>query len=134
MELTHDTLYPQLNNDIEYGLFENVIDSYYFDSQIRDDFQCMKTCYTHDTPASTTQPNPTCTHTYDHISQQLDSLADSTKQHILYTNEMDASLFTTQNPNTRRIDQFMVEYPQIMLLCKIFPLTSNTCPWLISIF
>ena len=38
--------------------------------------------------------NPPCTHTYD-ISQQLDSLADSAQQHTLYTNEMDASLFTT---------------------------------------
>ena len=40
-------------------------------------------------------PNPPCTHTYDHISPQLDSLADSAQQHTLYTNEMDASLFTT---------------------------------------
>ena len=39
-EPIHDTLYPQMKNDIEYGLFENVIDSYYLDSQIRDDFQC----------------------------------------------------------------------------------------------
>ena len=28
-EGTDDTLYPQINNDIEYGLFENIIDSYY---------------------------------------------------------------------------------------------------------
>ena len=35
------------------------------------------------------------THTSDHISQQLDSLADSEQQHTLYTNEVDASLFTT---------------------------------------
>ena len=28
-EQTDDTLYPQIKNDIEYGLFENVIDSYY---------------------------------------------------------------------------------------------------------
>ena len=78
-ESIHDTLYPQMNNDIEYGLFENVIDSYYLNSQIRDDFQCTKTCYTHDTTACTLDPNPPCTHTYDHISQQLNSLAD--KQH-----------------------------------------------------
>ena len=37
---------------------------------------------------------PPCTHTYDHISQ-LDSLANSTLQQTLYTNEADASLFTT---------------------------------------
>ena len=94
-ELIPDTLYSQMNNDIENGIFENVIDSYNLDSQIRDDFQCTKTCYTHDTTASTVYPNPPCTHTYDHISHQLDSLADSTQQQILYTNEADASLFTT---------------------------------------
>ena len=94
-EPAHDTLYPQINIDIEYELFENVIDSYYLNSQIRDDFQCTKTCYTHDTTASTMHPKPPCTHTYDHISQQLDSLADSTQQQTLYTNEMDASLLTT---------------------------------------
>ena len=91
-EYTDDTLYPKINNDIEYGLFENVIDSY---SQIRDDFQCTKACYTHDTTASTVDTNPQCTHTYDHISQQLDSLANAKQQQMLYTNEMDASLFTT---------------------------------------
>ena len=94
-EQIHDTLYPQTKNDIEYGLFENVIDRYYLYSQIRDDFQCTKTCYTHDTTASTLDPNPPCTHTYDHISQQLDSLADITQQQMLYTNEMDTSLFIT---------------------------------------
>ena len=40
-------------------------------------------------------PNPLCTHTYNHISQQFNSLADSTQQQTLYTNEVDASLFTT---------------------------------------
>ena len=85
-EQTDDTLYPQINNDIEYGLFDNVIYSYYLDSQIRDDFQCTKACYRHDTTASTVDTNPQCTHTYDYISQQ---------QQMLYTNEADASLFTT---------------------------------------
>ena len=94
-EPIHDTLYPQINNDIEYGLFENVTDSYYLKSQIRDDFQCTKTCYTHDTADSTLYSNPPCTHTYDHISQQLDSLADTKEQQSLYTNETDASLCTT---------------------------------------
>ena len=76
-------------------MFKNIIDSYYLDSQIRDDFQCTKTCYTHDTTASTLYPNPPCTHTYDHISQQLNSLADTAQQQTMYTNETDASLFTT---------------------------------------
>ena len=39
--------------------------------------------------------NPQCTHTYDHISQQLDSLASTEQQQTLYTNEVNASLFTT---------------------------------------
>ena len=29
---TENTLYPHINNDIEYGLFKDVIDSYYLDS------------------------------------------------------------------------------------------------------
>ena len=57
IEPIHDTLYPQINNDIEYGLFKNITDSYYLNSQIRDDFHCTKTCYTHDTTASTQYPN-----------------------------------------------------------------------------
>ena len=89
-EQTDDTLYPQINNDIEYGLFENMIDCYYLDSQIRDDFTCTKACYTHDTTASTPDRNPQCTHTYDHISQQLNSLADTEQQQTLYTNAVDA--------------------------------------------
>ena len=35
-----NTLYPHINNNIEYGLFKDVIDSYYLDSQIKDDFTC----------------------------------------------------------------------------------------------
>ena len=63
-EQTDDTLYPQINNEIEYGLFENVLDRYYLDSQIRDDFQFANTCYTCDITASTVDTNPKCTHTH----------------------------------------------------------------------
>ena len=94
-EETDDTLCPQINNDIEYGLFVKVIDSYYLDSQIREDFTCTKACYTHNTTACTPDTGPQYTHTYDHISQQLDSLADAEQQQMLYINEVDASLFTT---------------------------------------
>ena len=52
-----------------------------------------KSCYTHDTTASTLDSNPPCTHTYDHISQQLNSLADSIQQQTLNTNKVDTSLF-----------------------------------------
>ena len=57
-EQTDDTLYSQIDNDIKYGLFENMIGSYYLDSQIRDDFTCTKACYTHNTTASTPDTNP----------------------------------------------------------------------------
>ena len=40
-----------------------------------------------DITVSTMHSNLPCTHTYDHISQQLYSLADSTQQHTLYANE-----------------------------------------------
>ena len=68
MEHTNNTLYPQINNDIEYSLFKSVIDSYYLDSQIRDDFTCTKACYVHTDTNSILETRPQCTYTYDHIS------------------------------------------------------------------
>ena len=46
MQEPDNTLYPHINNDIEYGLFEDVINSYYLDNQIKDDFNCNQECYT----------------------------------------------------------------------------------------
>ena len=40
-----DSLYPYVNNDIKNRLFEDIVDSYYLDSQIKDDFQCDHDCY-----------------------------------------------------------------------------------------
>ena len=40
-----NTLYPHINNNIEYSLFEGVISIYYLDSQIKDDFKCDQDCY-----------------------------------------------------------------------------------------
>ena len=40
-----DSLYLYVNNDIKYGLFGDIVDSYYLDSQIKDDFQCDHNCY-----------------------------------------------------------------------------------------
>ena len=40
MQEPDNSLCPHINNDIEYGLFEDVINSYYLDSQIKDDFNC----------------------------------------------------------------------------------------------
>ena len=86
------TLYPHINNDIKYGLFKDVIDSYYVDNQIKDNFACNQNCQTNTQHDKTLTP---CTHTYDHITQHVDNLDDPIQQHTVYTNEVDASLFTT---------------------------------------
>ena len=75
-------------------MFKNIIDSYYLDSQIRDDFTCTKACYTHNHDNNTPDTRPQCTHTYDHISQQLNPLAGTEQQHKVYTSKEEASLFT----------------------------------------
>ena len=95
IENTDNTLYPHIYNDIKYGLFENVIDSYYLDSQVRDGFTCNKACYTHSDYNNTLEARPQCTHTCDHISEQLNSLADTTQQHQVQMNEVVTSLFTS---------------------------------------
>ena len=89
------SLYPHINNDIEYGLFEDVIDSYYLDSQIKDNFACDQNCHTNTQHEQHDQTLTPCTHTYDHITQHVDNLDDPIQQHTVYTNEVDASLFTT---------------------------------------
>ena len=91
---TDNTLYPPSNNDIEYGLFEDVINSYYLDSQIKDDFNCNQECYTDIQESEQDQPLTPCTHAYNHITQHINSLDDQTQQNTLYTMEEDTSLFT----------------------------------------
>ena len=92
---TDNTLYPHINNDIEYGLFEDVIDSYYLDSQIKDDFTCNQNCYTRTQYSQQDQTLTPCIHAYDHITQHINNLEDPTQQHTVYTNEVDESIFTT---------------------------------------
>ena len=88
------TLYPHINNNIEYGLFEDVINSYYLDSQIKDNFACDQNCHTHTQHEQQDQTLTPCTHAYDHITQHVNNLDDPIQQHTVYTNEVDASLFT----------------------------------------
>ena len=45
LTIEEGSLYPYVNNDIEYGLFEDLVESYHLDSQIKDDFQCDLDCY-----------------------------------------------------------------------------------------
>ena len=60
-----DSLYPYINNDIKYRLFENIVDSYYLDSQIKDDFQCDQDCYTHQQESTIDGHSISCTHAYN---------------------------------------------------------------------
>ena len=89
------TLYLHINNNIEYGLFEDVVNGYYLDSQIKDDFRCDHDCYTDIQETQQYQPMTPCTHAYNHITQHINNLDDPTQQNTLYTMEEDASLFTS---------------------------------------
>ena len=73
-----DSLYPNINNDIEYRLFEDIVDSYYLDSQIKDDFHYNQDCYTHQQESTVDDHSISCTHAYNHIVQQIQDLSDST--------------------------------------------------------
>ena len=89
-----DTLHPYINNDIEYRLFEDVVDSYYLYSRIKYDFQCDHDCYTHQQESMVDDHSISCTHAHDHIVQHIQDLSDSTQQHTLHSMEENVSLFT----------------------------------------
>ena len=127
---THDdSLYPYVNNNIKYGLFEDLVESYYLDSQIKDDFQCDQDCYTqHREPTIDDHPN-ICTHDYQHITQNIQDLTDNTQQNNLHSMEERVSSFTddtdthcdysisdhtsdTDNVNDTHTD-FVPKYPTI---------------------
>ena len=63
--LVLDTLYPYINNDIKYGLFEDIVDGYYLDSLIKDDFQCYHDCYSQQWESTVDDHFISCTHAYD---------------------------------------------------------------------
>ena len=122
-------MYPYINNDIEYRLFEDIVDSYYLDSQIKDDFQCDQDCYSQYRDLTNDDPSNTCTHEYHHIAQTIQDLTDNTQQNNLHCMEERASLFTddtdihcdysisdhtsdTENVNDTHTD-FMPKYPTI---------------------
>ena len=87
----NDSLYPYVNNDIGYRLFEDIVDSYYLGSQIKDDFQCDHDCYSEHKDLTIDDHSNTCTHDYHHIAQ---SIQDSTQQNSLHSTEENVSLFT----------------------------------------
>ena len=88
-----DSLYPYVNNNIEYGLFEDIVDSYYLDSQIKDDFQCDHDCYSQHRDPMIDGYSNTCTHDYHHITQSVQDLSDSTQQNKLHSIEENTSSF-----------------------------------------
>ena len=88
-----DSLYLYVNNAIEYGLFEDIVDSYYLDSQIKDDFQCNHNCYSQHTDSTIDNYSNTCIHDYQHITQSVQDLSDSIQQNTLHSIEENVSLF-----------------------------------------
>ena len=55
-----------------------LVESYYLDSWIKDDFQCDQDCYIqHREPTNVDHPN-ICTHDYQHITQHIQDLTDNT--------------------------------------------------------
>ena len=93
ISIDDDSLYPYVNNDIEYGLFENIVDSYYLDSQIKDDFQCDHDCYSQHRDLTIDSHSNTCTHDYHHITQSVQDLSDNIQQNNLHSIEENASSF-----------------------------------------
>ena len=90
LTIQDDSLYPYVNNDIEYGLFEDLVESYHLDSQIKDDFQCDLDCYTQTSQPIKDDYLNICTHDYQHITQNIDDLSDTTQQNELYSSEESA--------------------------------------------
>ena len=88
------SLYPYANNNIKYGLFEDLVESYYLDSQIKDDFQCDHDCYAQHRELTNDDHFNICTHDYQHITQNIQDLTDNTQQNNLHSMEECASSFT----------------------------------------
>ena len=129
LTIEDDSLYPYVNNDIEYGLFEDLVESYHLDSQIKDDFQCDLDCYIQSSESTKDDHLNICTHHYQHITQNINDLSDTTQQNELYSSEESALSFTddadmhcnysisTHTPDTENINDthtnFMPKYPAI---------------------
>ena len=75
-------------------MFEDLVESYYLDSQIRDDFQCNQDCYTQYSELIKDGHPNICTHDYQHIAQNINDLSDNTQQNNLYSSEESTSSFT----------------------------------------
>ena len=88
-----NSLYPYVNNNIEYGLFEDIVDSYYLDSQIKDYFLCDHNCYSQYRDPMNDSHFNACTHNYHPITRSVQDLTDSTQQNNLHSMEENTSSF-----------------------------------------
>ena len=96
-----DFLYPYVNNDIEYGLFEDIVDSYYLDSQIRDDFQSDHDCYSQHRDLTNDSHSNTCTHDYHHITERTQDLSDMEENALSFADNADTPCdFSIVNHNS----------------------------------
>ena len=75
-------------------MFVYLVESYYLDSQIKDDFQCDQDCYTQYSELTKDDHPNICTHDNQHIAQNIDDLSDNTQQNNLYSTEESMSSFT----------------------------------------
>ena len=124
-----NSLYLYVNNDIEYGLFEDIVDSYFLDTQIKGDFQCNQDCYSQYRDLTNDNHSNACTHGYHLIMQNIQDLTDNTQQNNLHSMEERASSFmddtdthcdysisdhtsNTENVNETHTD-FVPKYPTI---------------------
>ena len=65
-------------------MFEDLVESYHLDSQIKDDFQCDQDCYTQYSEPTKDNHLNICTHDYQHIAQNINDLSDNTQQNNIY--------------------------------------------------
>ena len=75
-------------------MFEDIVESYHLDSQIKDDFQCDLDCYTQTSQQTKDDYLNICTHDYQHIAQSIDDLSDPIQQNKLYSSKESALSFT----------------------------------------
>ena len=80
-------------------MFEDIVESYHLDSQIKDDFQCDPDCYTQTNQLTKDNHPNICTHDYQHIAQNIDDLNNPTQQNKLYLSKESALSLTDDTVN-----------------------------------
>ena len=90
-----------------------LVESYHLDSQIKDDFQCDPDCYIQSSELTKDDHLNICTHDYQHVTQNIDDLSDTTQQNELYLSKESMLSFTdmhceysisTHTPDTENIN------------------------------